>query len=174
MFSGHLQPYLEPRKLADQGAEIQVETRVSELPRLADFSDSQNHPVRVSLKFERHDDGERTISGTIETGLIMTCQRCLEPVEVPVEANVSLTLVWTEEQAKALTEGQDPCLLEDEKLPFAELLEEEILLTLPAAAVHEQCPVSLQAEPGQDEQAASPRQDNPFAVLAKLKGQQKD
>ena len=173
MFSGQLQPYLEPRKLADQGAEIHVETRVSELPRLAEFRDSQDHPVKVALKFDRQDDGERTISGDIETSLVMSCQRCLEPVEVGVHARVALTLVWTEEQAKALTEGQDPCLLHDEKLPFAELLEEEILLALPAVAMHEQCPTPLATEAG-DEQADAREQDNPFAVLAKLKGRQED
>ena len=173
MFSGQLQPYLEPRKLADQGAEIHVETRVSELPRLAEFRDSQENPVQVALKFDRH-DGERTISGDIETRLVMSCQRCLEPVEVDVHARVALTLVWTEEQAKALTEGQDPCLLHDEKLPFAELLEEEILLALPAVATHEQCPTPLEADTGGDDQAESPQRDNPFAVLAELKGRQED
>ena len=174
MFSGQLQPYLEPRKLADQGAEINVETRVSELPRLAEFRDSQDHPVKVALKFDRHDDGERTISGDIETSLVMPCQRCLEPVDMAVHARVALTLVWTEEQAKALTELQDPCLLYDEKLPFAELLEEEILLALPAVAVHEQCPTPLAADAADDDQAQESQRDNPFAVLAELKGRRED
>lgn len=176
MFSGQLQPYLEPRKLADQGAELRFETRVSELPRLSDFGDSQDQPVSVHLVFGREEDGARTINGTIETRLAMTCQRCLEAVDVSVNANVSLTMVWTEAQSKALADGRDPYLVHDEKMPTAELLEEEILLALPPVAVHEQCPSPLpDPSAGEAEESDSPPRENPFAVLAKLKqGQRED
>lgn len=175
MISGQLQPYLEPRKLADQGAEINCETTVASLPRLAEFQDSQANPVKVALRFDRLDGGARVISGEIETSLGMTCQRCLELVEVAVHAQVDLTLVWTEEQAKALADGREPYLVHDDKMPFAELLEEEILLSLPAVAMHEQCspPTGSDNEPEAAEQASAQR-DNPFSVLAKLKSQQEE
>jgi len=171
MFSGQLPPFFDPRKYTDQGVDIQGQTSVGKLPRLADFRDSQNEVVEVDLHFGRDEDGRRSVKGTIRTNLTMPCQRCLEPVTYQIQANVELVMVWTEEQMKALPEHLDPLLVTDEKMPLADLLEEELLLALPLVAMHEHCPESLLKEPEaptQDERQA----ENPFAVLAQLKRQQ--
>ena len=81
-------------------------------------------------------------------------------------------LVWTEEQAKALPADLDPLLVTGERMTLAEVLEEELLLALPLIALHDQCPNSPLDESGEaDEEQIKP--DNPFAVLAHLKGRRK-
>lgn len=168
MFSGQLPSFLEPRKLADQEAEIKGETTVARLPRLAEFRDSQDEIVEVALRFGRDEERRQSVSGTVKTSLIMTCQRCLEPVRCSVEAHPALVMVYKEDQIKALPEHLDPWLVTDEKIILSELLEEELLLALPLVAMHEQCPTVLHksAEPAA---AAESKRDNPFAVLAQLK-----
>lgn len=168
MFSGQLPSFLEPRKLADQEAEIKGQTTVARLPRLAEFRDSQDEIVEVALRFGRDEERRQQVKGTVKTHLQLTCQRCLEPVQTAIVANVSLVMVYDEEQIKALPDHLDPWLVTDEKIILSELLEEELLLALPLVAMHEQCPTVLHksAEPAA---AAESKRDNPFAVLAQLK-----
>jgi len=73
MFSGQLPSFLEPRKLADQEAEIKGQTTVARLPRLAEFRDSQDEIVEVALRFGRDEERRQCVSGTVKTSLIMTC-----------------------------------------------------------------------------------------------------
>lgn len=174
MFSEQLPHYVEPRKLADQGVLISGQTTVAALPRFSDFDQSQAEAVSVALTFERDpDDGQRIVHGTVSAALVMTCQRCLEPVTCDVTAQVNLALVWTEEEISMLPERYDPWLMTDEKMTLATLLEEELLLALPLVATHEQCPTRLPEGDEPDASASDERADNPFAVLASLKGSQK-
>ncbi|HIK74872.1 MAG: YceD family protein [Alcanivorax sp.] len=175
MFSGQLPPYLEPRKFADQERVVEGEARVGDLPRLREYRESLDQPVRVRLAFGRDEDGRRRVQGRVETSLVLVCQRCLEPVQQEVAADVDLMLVWSEEQAKALPADLDPLLVTEERVTLAELVEEELLLAMPLVALHDQCPdppPQSAGDPGdQDDNQSDP--DNPFAVLARLKGRRK-
>ena len=174
MFSGPLPRYLEPRKLARQGGEISGQTPVAGLPGLAEFSGGRERVVRARLCFERDEEGHYCIRGEVKTVLELCCQRCLEPFEYSVEAEVSLALVWSQDQARALPAHLDPLLISEDQVELASLLEEELLLALPLVASHRQCPRPLDnpaADPGENMNEGSTRPDgeNPFAVLERLK-----
>jgi len=100
----------------------------------------------------------------------MTCQRCLEPVEITVEANFNLAIAPTEEHAKTLPKYYDPLIVEGEELQLLSMVEEELILSLPIVPYHDDC--SVQMSYG-DEAAADAVTDsdktNPFSVLASLK-----
>lgn len=176
MLTGQLPRSLDPRRLADQGGEIRGRTTVGELPRLREFRESLDEPVEVDLAFSRDGEGHRRIEGSISTTLVMRCQRCLEPVACDIHARVSLGMAWGEDQMKALPSGLDPYMVTAEKMPLAELVEEEVLLALPLVAIHEQCPNALVEKNATDETDTGERDeaDNPFAVLAKLKKHDRD
>ena len=91
--------------------------------------------------------------------------------------DVDLVLVWSEDQAKALPADLDPLLVTEERLSLAELLEEELLLALPLVALHDECPrpasTGSEPEPEGDPDDTQTNPDNPFAVLARLKGRRK-
>lgn len=174
MNSGQLPRFLEPRKLANQEACIEGEIAVSRLPRLADYRDDQDEAVRAVLRFSRDQEGRQLLTGTLDTVLASTCQRCLEKVRFPVHANLQLVMVRDEEQIKELPEELDPWLLEDERIILTELIEEELLLALPLVAMHESCPTPLLGKAVTREAEVpetAKRKDNPFAVLASLKNQ---
>ena len=174
MFSGQLPHYLEPRKLARRGGEVSGQTTVAALSRLAEFRDSQDSVVHVRLCFEQDQDGHFCVHGEVSTVLHMQCQRCLETVAREVRALPHLAVVWSEDQVSALPRYLDPWLVSDERMPLAELLEEELLLALPLVAMHEECPRPLHnpaALEDEDMRAEGPAADadNPFAVLERLK-----
>ena len=102
---------------------------------------------------------------------MLPCQRCLEPVSYSVTAHIDVALVWNEDQAKALPGRLDPWLVGEERMVLTDLIEEELLLAMPLVALHDPCPTALPQDRGEPEKHENA--DNPFAVLAKLKGQGK-
>ena len=171
MFSGQLPQFLDPRKYADQGRVVEGQLTVGDLPRLQDYRESLDQPVAISLAFGRDEEGHRRIEGEVSTKLVLPCQRCLEPVTCDVQATINVALVWNEDQAKALPERLDPWLIDDEPMVLTDLLEEELLLAMPLVALHDPCPTALPHDSGEPEKQENA--DNPFAVLAQLKGQGK-
>ena len=107
---------------------------------------------------------------------MLECQRCLEAMVWPVNSDVSLTFVESIDEAERLPEGLDPQWVEKGRVKFRDLIEDELLLTLPLVAMHpaEICGSQANAviEDG-SEDAYGPGRENPFAALAELKRKDK-
>jgi len=111
----------------------------------------------------------------VEAKLVMQCQRCLSDMEVLVKSASLMACVWTDEEAAALPATYEPLLVED-TADLSDIVEEEILLTIPVSPIHEkECKSAEQrAALGTDmeESAAvdeTGERDSPFAVLERLK-----
>lgn len=99
----------------------------------------------------------------------LQCQRCLEPVIVPIEVHRNFQFVHGEEAAAQLdADSEDDVLALTHALDLHELLEDELLLALPLVPRHEHCAQSLAAPAVEDHPAASD-EPHPFAGLAVLK-----
>jgi len=92
------------------------------------------------------------------------CQRCLDPVIIVIDQAVSLGLVTTIEEGDRLAEGYEPLVLERERIRFADIVEDELILAIPDIPRHEHCRVMNEEPQKQDIE-----RPNPFAVLANLK-----
>ena len=103
--------------------------------------------------------------------LPLICQRCLGPVEVAVSCEREFRFVATEELAAIEDEeSEEDVLVLSRNFNLAELVEDELLMALPASPKHDVCPkpVKLQvADAGFVDQ--SEQRPNPFAVLQQLK-----
>ena len=108
------------------------------------------------------------VTGVVEAELNLQCQRCLGAIPWRVSCKVSLGLVKTLAEADLLPESYEPLLLEEETIPFADIVQEELLLALPAIPRHEACDSAGQAKQ-EKKPPEAPKRPNPFAVLAKLK-----
>ncbi|MEJ2453603.1 MAG: YceD family protein [Candidatus Thiodiazotropha sp.] len=163
---------LDPWRYADLGKTVSGVFKLDALPRLCRCLSETEGEVHFDLRFERDSERRAVLTGSITADLVLECQRCLEAVSYPVEANVSLAFVEGIEQAGLLPEALDPCLVEDDRLVFKDLIEDELLLLLPQVAMHETgaCPAALAAK-GEDEPVETENRSdrNPFAVLADLK-----
>ncbi len=90
----------------------------------------------------------------------MTCQRCLRPLVVPIAADAELELAESREVAEAAEDEVDR-VVASRNMEVAALVEDEVLLALPMAAVHE---TDCRMPADDDGQAPSP-----FAALAGLR-----
>jgi uncharacterized protein len=103
--------------------------------------------------------------------LPMTCQRCLEPVQTPVEFEQSYRFVATEKQAEQEDEtSEEDLLVISKRFNLLELLEDELLMHLPMVPKHDTCPTSPNMSfQDADFDAALEDKPKPFAGLGVLK-----
>lgn len=112
--------------------------------------------------------GFHCLQGTVEANLRLTCQRCMEPMDHRVSSSFKFGLVLDEEEINDLPAEFEPYLIEGDEQSIIDLLEDELLLSLPIAATHQkECSEFLRKhdEQRQIEKEAS----SPFAVLKGLK-----
>jgi len=110
-----------------------------------------------------------SLSVGADTDVTLECQRCLQPMRVPLHAERRIFFVEGEDRAAALdAESDDDVLALTPALDLADLIEDELLLALPLVPRHEQCPEPLPRAFVDDDAAIDPA-DNPFAALAALK-----
>ncbi|WP_049721606.1 YceD family protein [Gilvimarinus polysaccharolyticus] len=171
-FSQPLPRQGDPRKYAQQGIEISGFVDLKQLPRLATAVADKNARFAVVLSFSINEERKRVVQGSIEGEVGLTCQRCLDTVQVPLACEVNLGIIWDEDQAKTLPRDRDPWIAAEGPAEFYDLVEEELLLSLPAVAYHDRACVphehfeSKAPESGAQEQT----KQNPFQVLEQLKG----
>ena|SRR5664279_5297287 len=104
-----------------------------------------------------------------DTEATLECQRCLQPMLLPLHAERRIFFVEGEDAAAALdAESEDDVLALTPALDLRELIEDELLLALPLVPRHADCPEPLPRAFVEDP-AVDPA-DNPFAALAVLKG----
>lgn len=142
----------------------------ADLPRLSGMLPDGEGEVTVSLHLGADDEGYRTITGGVVTGLRLECQRCLEPVSFRVDAPVSLAMVWREDEMASLPARYEGVVVGQEPADLYEIVEEEILLALPLVALHDtaECrsTVPVSADPARDSEEAK---KSPFSVLRSLR-----
>ncbi len=144
------------------------------LPRFRECLASDQARVGVSLSFSIDPiTGQRQISGVIDAQVEMTCQRCLQPVEVGLSDPIRLALLVSEDQEAGLEPEWDPWICIEPKLELAELVEEQLILALPIVILHddEACINKLEYKvvPETVADEKEPSAANPFAVLSGLK-----
>jgi uncharacterized protein len=103
--------------------------------------------------------------------LTMVCQRCLGLVEVTLEFERDFRFVATEALAEVEDEeSEEDVLVASKSFDLLELIEDELLMDLPAAPMHTVCPKPLKLQAvDADFEAVADEKPNPFAVLQKLK-----
>lgn len=169
----------EPRRLdvealARAGAALAGEVPLKDLPRLAEGVRDETAAVVTwsAAGAMRKPAGESTPVAMLHlqarARLAFQCQRCLQPLELPVAADTWFRFVAGEDEAERLdAEAEEDVLALTRSLDLHALLEDELLLALPLVPRHEQCPQPLPAHGGGT--SADPAAAKPFAALAALR-----
>ena len=135
---------------------------LTDMPRVAE-SGCSRADVSYSVRGGINSRGKPSLlieaSGEVE----LVCQRCLEPVALPIEVDSDLELCSDEVEIATAEDDIDRVLAGD-AMGVASLVEDEVLLALPMVAKHESCE---RAVGGTDKDRRSA-----FAVLAGLKKDQ--
>ena len=159
----HLPELIDPLLCASKGRHWQGKLAIAGMSRLAGMIRNPGQEVDVDLRFDR-DGRTAVVRGTVRGELEVVCQRCLDPLLIVIDQAVSLGLVTSIEEGERLGEDYEPLVLERERIRFADIVEDELILAIPDIPRHEHCHIMYAAP-----QEKGLERPNPFAVLANLK-----
>lgn len=162
---------IEPRALATQGRVLEGSVKLATLKRVLPLVRSDAGDVDYTLRFDIDEGGIPCVKGEVRATLMLQCQRCMEDMEYPVKAKVSLGIVPSREAAEQLPGKYEPLLESGDEISVTSIIEDELILALPLVAMHEleECPQAQAVAAQGEEDKSAPRRESPFAILAQLK-----
>jgi uncharacterized protein len=130
--------------------------------------------VVFRLEFSKSEDKRNVVEVSVRATLAVQCQRCLGTVTREIVSTSQLAVVSGPAEAERLPDSLDPLLVEDDKVVLRDLIEDELILSIPNAPMHEpdECEVrlsELNTKPGGLGTEAEMKPRSPFAALAALK-----
>ncbi len=176
---------LNVKAFAREGLSLQGQQSLKHFARLAEMAVTHSHaivsdasePVQVSWGIQGElvpvvgGDPQIWLQLKAEIDFPMQCQRCMGAVKLPVFADASFRFVADEATAEAEDdESEEDVLALVPELNIFELIEDELIMSVPLVPMHETCPteVPMSAVDEAFEEALEAR-PNPFAALAQLK-----
>lgn len=170
---------LDVELFARQQARIEGDWPLASMERLASSAHAEAAPdegdvvtwrAQGESRAQRGGEGETWLHVDAQATVNLVCQRCLGPVACPLDAERSFRFVVGEDAAAELdADSEDDVLAMTRALDLRELVEDELLLSLPVVPRHDVCPDPLPAGSVDDEEEPEPERRQPFAALAALK-----
>ena len=133
--------------------------------------ESPKSDIECHLSFNFDEQRLCVITIDAKMTLEQICQRCFKPFITEVHVMNKFSPVKSDAQAETLPEHYEPVLMNEfGEVDILALLEDEIILSLPIAPVHDSkhCEVS-EADMVFGEIPAENEKPNPFAILVSLK-----
>jgi uncharacterized protein len=164
---------IDAREFAQLGQVQEGRLPLAGLSRLAVLLCDTGGDVEYRLQGSVDKHGKMGLALKIRSRVRVVCQRCLAPMELPLEVDNRFRLIdsepgWSAETAE-VDAGEEDEIVADAALDVVALVEDELLLALPFAPRHEHCKLAG----GGSENAGSDGitgRESPFGVLARLKG----
>ena len=168
---------LDVRRFAEAAALLEGVTPAGQLPRLQGELQASQAPCEVhwtargELRNPQHVQPQAWLFLRAQAEVPLVCQRCLQPVAVRVELDRPFRFVADEATAAAQDdEAEEDVLAASRDFDLLDLLEDELLMALPLAPRHEECPVPVRlATADAAYHLAEAERKHPFAVLDQLK-----
>jgi uncharacterized protein len=158
-------------RLADRQADVAFDIPLSRLPRVQAQIAGAKGSVRGVAHFRR-EAGYRMVELDVEGEAKLVCQRCLAPMTWPLASEARVALVANESDADRVPQEVETVHAPDDRIRIADLVEEELLLTLPLVPLHEsadECSDEQDEVPVADEESApSQETQKPFERLGEL------
>jgi len=158
-------PFIDSLDFAGNGRQISGEVPVAGMPRLLDALADSGGILQYTVRGGVDKQGTPLLHVGISGNCRLRCQRCLGALEHAVRIDTRL-LLRDQASLDALIDEEEEfdSILADTHLDVLDLLEEEVLLSLPIASRHElgACQATGAEKKHGDE-------ESPFAALAKLK-----
>jgi uncharacterized protein len=166
----YARPFIDSLDFARNGREISGEVQIAGLTRLLDVLENPQGILSYTVQGGVDKLGSHFLDISVVGQCRLRCQRCLNGMDYPVRLDTRLllrdqtSLDTLDDNVGGGDEEEFDSILANTLLNVLDLLEEEILLSLPIAPKHElgACQMTVGENTHREEK-------NPFAVLAKLK-----
>ncbi len=169
-----LPDFADPLRLCALGKAYEGEVALADLARLLPLLASSEGSVTFGLAFSTDDEHRPVVDVSVRARLALRCQRCMQAMQLDVDSSTRLAVVSGPDEAERLPDELDPLLVDDDRLELRSLVEDELILAVPPAPMHqpEECAVKLETwndDVASDTETSGAERDNPFEALAHLK-----
>ncbi|MGB5831707.1 MAG: YceD family protein [Thiohalocapsa sp.] len=177
---------LDPRRAVELRSRFEGRYSLARLARLRPLLENDAGFVRYEFICRRDENGYAVIAGRVGAELTVRCQCCNESLVLPVDSRPYLALVESIDEASALPNEYDPLLLDGRLMRSTDLVEDELILSVPTIPRHEEgrCqppflgsltePSTAAKDKGKADSRVQSERPNPFAELKVLKRDQGD
>lgn len=176
MSSTPLPKQVDIRKLIAADAEISVREPLQKFARLATMlaktDGTETSDVEVKLHLYIDEAGNKRIDGDVHTEIAVLCQRCLQPMRLPIDSDFAVGVVWSDEESSRLPKYLEPYIVDEGPQDIRDLIEDELILCVPYAAYHddENCAGEYRHHVVEElVETEKEEKPNPFKVLEQLK-----
>jgi uncharacterized protein len=172
MLTERLPIILDVRKAALRGATVTGTLKPQDLQRFLPLVADTMGEILVEMAFSRDEENRYLLHLAIEANITVFCQRCLAGLPLKLSSECTLATVWTDEEAMHLPSHLDPLIVKDSDCNLWEIVEDELILSLPPYNYHavEDCKLNTANYSDPDpQQGCGEEKPNPFNVLEQLK-----
>jgi uncharacterized protein len=156
---------IDALQFAREGGRLEGEIPVARMSRLQDLVAEATDAIRYCVQGGTDARRRPVIDVRVEGSLRLVCQRCLDPIEFPLQRSSRFVLVSGEAELPDVAD-EDPdteTVAVDALADIEDVVEQEVLLGLPIAPMHEDDAC------GSNRAQAGNERPSPFAALAQLK-----
>jgi uncharacterized protein len=152
------QPVIDGFEFASAGATQEGKLPLSSFPRLQDVLVSDAGEIRYALRGVRDARGRPSLHLSVHGTLQLRCQRCLAPLSHDVHAEQLLVLAASQAEIDAEPAAVDAPdrVLAGKEMVVRDLVEDELILSLPYAPRHEGCEARPEGNDGAGSESYSP------------------
>lgn len=152
-------------KFASKSLILSHTYKIRDFPRISKLTSSQDSTLDVKLNFSLKNNRIPCIQGEIELDLVLTCQRCLDDVNIHLNPKFKLAFVQNEQQGEEFDTSFEIILNTAEEFPSIEFITDEVLIAVPMAPMHQ-----YKCSSHQNDQSINIKKSvSPFAILKQLK-----
>jgi len=156
-------------KKGDENTELSGRHALAGFKRLvAGLPAQADTQVQWFLRGEGTVAGRRFINVQAQARVTLECQRCLQPFVLPLQVDNRLEVV----RRQSDLEGDDDeieRIVGSARFDVLDLIEDELILSLPSVPKHDVCPSVPGVSESSDEPEDEARRPSPFAALKRLK-----
>lgn len=164
---------IDPFRLARAGESLAGRLGLAPMSRIEGMVPHRDAVADVVLHFYCADDSRPRVDGQLSARLQVRCQRCLEPVLIEIRREIRLMPVATDAEAAAVDADYEPLLVDGDGVKLADLVEDELILSMPAYPCHPAGACHPPADLAQPP-AGYDGPQSPFRVLGALKRNESD
>ena len=165
---------VDPFRFADNAISLQSTLPIKNMQRLCESLGNNEGDVQIDIHFGADEEGIRFVRGHIDTTVSLQCQRCLESFTFEIASDFASGIVHTDEEGDKLPQRYDPLVAKDATLFISDLIEEELIVSLPIVPMHDvqTCKVKLPFLPD-NTVSEEPGPESPFKVIEILRSKRK-
>lgn len=156
--------------LAAEGATVTRRYALREFPRLADAVAGTGGDAKAQFRFLQATPQLAGCELEVQAGASLRCERCLEPYQETLQSRTRLAFMVEGRQAGSVPAGFDELAVPQGRVSLRELVEDELLLSLPLVAKHGEGTACAEGAPPGADGVAGPETGvrRPFAGLREL------